>query len=77
MRHVPRYIINVCSLGMSAWNAAFTLTIRAIAIPMICGNTVVLKASEICPRTQAIVAEVFQEVSMLFYHYFYFSLLIL
>ena len=37
-------------LGIAPWNAPVILGIRAIAMPLACGNTVVLKASEICPR---------------------------
>ena len=39
------------------------MAIRAIAIPLICGNTVVLKSSEQCPRTNATIVELFEEVS--------------
>ena len=36
-------------LGMAPWNAPVILGVRAIAMPLACGNTVVLKASEMCP----------------------------
>ncbi len=36
-------------LGIAPWNAPVILGVRAIAMPLACGNTVVLKASEICP----------------------------
>lgn len=52
----------VDSYAISPWNAPLFLSIRAIAIPIICGNTVVLKSSEFSPRSQAIVAEAFHEV---------------
>ena len=42
-------------LGMAPWNAPVILGVRAIATPLACGNTVVLKASEICPRTHALI----------------------
>jgi acyl-CoA reductase-like NAD-dependent aldehyde dehydrogenase len=32
---------------------------RAIATPLACGNTVILKASERCPRTHALIVEAF------------------
>ena len=51
------------SFGIAPWNAPTGLAIRAIAIPLICGNTVVLKSSEECPRTHAIIVELFEEVS--------------
>jgi benzaldehyde dehydrogenase (NAD) len=44
-------------LGIAPWNAPIILAVRAIAVPLACGNTVVLKGSEICPRTHGIVAE--------------------
>ena len=31
---------------------------------MVCGNTLVIKSSEECPRSQALVIKVFEEVSM-------------
>jgi benzaldehyde dehydrogenase (NAD) len=46
-------------LGIAPWNAPIILAVRAIAVPLACGNTVVLKASEICPRTHGLVAESF------------------
>ena len=36
-------------VGMAPWNAPVILGVRAVAMPLACGNTVVLKASEICP----------------------------
>ena len=38
-------------LGIAPWNAPVILGVRAIAMPLACGNTVVLKASEMCPGT--------------------------
>lgn len=48
-------------LGMAPWNAPVILGVRAIATPLACGNTVVLKASELCPRTHQLIAESLQE----------------
>ena len=50
----------VC-LGIAPWNAAVILGVRAIAMPLACGNTVVLKASEMCPKTHQMIGEVLQE----------------
>jgi acyl-CoA reductase-like NAD-dependent aldehyde dehydrogenase len=50
----------VC-LGIAPWNAPIILGIRAIAVPLACGNTVVLKASEICPGTHRLIGEIFRE----------------
>ncbi|MCI5111946.1 MAG: aldehyde dehydrogenase family protein [Marivita sp.] len=44
-------------LGIAPWNAAVTLATRAVAAPLACGNTVVLKGSELCPKTHEWVAE--------------------
>ena len=38
-------------LGIAPWNAPVILGVRAIATPLACGNTVILKGSENCPRT--------------------------
>ena len=48
-------------LGIAPWNAPITLGVRAVATPLACGNTVVLKASEQCPRTHALIGETFSE----------------
>ncbi|RJG24711.1 aldehyde dehydrogenase [Massilia cavernae] len=48
-------------LGIAPWNAPVILGVRAIALPLACGNTVVLKASEICPRTHALISDVLAE----------------
>lgn len=46
-------------LGIAPWNAPVILGVRAIATPLACGNTVVLKASELCPRTHGLIVEAF------------------
>jgi acyl-CoA reductase-like NAD-dependent aldehyde dehydrogenase len=48
-------------VGIAPWNAPVILGVRAVATPLACGNTVVLKASEICPRTHYLIAQAFQE----------------
>ena len=48
-------------LGIAPWNAPIILGVRAIAVPLACGNTVVLKASETCPRTHSLIIEAFAE----------------
>jgi vanillin dehydrogenase len=42
-------------VSMAPWNAPVILSTRAVAAPLAYGNTVVLKASEQCPRTHAAV----------------------
>src|SRR5689334_16613973 len=51
-------------LGIAPWNAPIILGVRAIAVPLACGNTVVLKASEQCPRTHALIVEAFKEAGL-------------
>ena len=46
-------------LGLAPWNAPVILGCRAIATPLACGNTVILKASERCPRTHALIVDAF------------------
>ncbi|MCP3729604.1 aldehyde dehydrogenase [Sphingomonas sp. MG17] len=48
-------------LGIAPWNAPIILGVRAVAVPLACGNTMVLKASEQCPRTHSLIAEAFDE----------------
>ncbi len=48
-------------LGIAPWNAPIILGVRAIAVPLACGNAVILKASETCPRTHEIIVEAFAE----------------
>jgi benzaldehyde dehydrogenase (NAD) len=48
-------------LGIAPWNAPVILGVRAIATPLACGNTVVLKGSENCPRTHQLIIESLQE----------------
>jgi benzaldehyde dehydrogenase (NAD) len=48
-------------LGMAPWNAPIILAVRAIATPLACGNTVVLKGSELCPATHGLIIEALQE----------------
>lgn len=46
-------------LGIAPWNAPVILGCRAIATPLACGNSVILKASERCPRTHALIVQSF------------------
>jgi len=48
-------------LGIAPWNAPIILAVRAIAVPLACGNTVILKASEQCPRAHSLIVEAFIE----------------
>ena len=51
-------------VGIAPWNAPIILGVRAIAMPLACGNTVILKASEQCPRTHGLIVEAFVEAGM-------------
>jgi benzaldehyde dehydrogenase (NAD) len=49
---------------MAPWNAPVILGVRAIATPLACGNTVVLKASEMCPATHTLIGEVLRDAGI-------------
>ena len=53
----------VC-VGMAPWNAPVILGVRSVAMPLACGNTVVMKASETCPATHALIGKVLQEAGI-------------
>jgi acyl-CoA reductase-like NAD-dependent aldehyde dehydrogenase len=53
----------VCA-GLAPWNAPVILGVRAIAMPLACGNTVVFKASEACPATHRLIGTAFQEAGL-------------
>jgi acyl-CoA reductase-like NAD-dependent aldehyde dehydrogenase len=53
----------VC-VGMAPWNAPVILGTRAIAMAIACGNTVVLKASELCPATHRLIGQVLVEAGL-------------
>ncbi len=48
-------------LGIAPWNAPIILGVRAIATPLACANTVILKGSENCPRTHQLIVEAFAD----------------
>ena len=51
-------------LGMAPWNAPIILGTRAVAMPLACGNTVVLKASELCPGIHRLIGQVFVDAGL-------------
>ncbi|KAB0679091.1 aldehyde dehydrogenase [Aureimonas leprariae] len=53
----------VC-LGIAPWNAPVILGVRAVAMPLVCGNTAVLKASETCPETHRLIGAVLAEAGL-------------
>jgi salicylaldehyde dehydrogenase len=44
-------------LSMAPWNGTVVLAARAIAYPLVCGNSVVFRGSEASPRTHALVCQ--------------------
>ncbi|KAF8869639.1 Aldehyde/histidinol dehydrogenase [Gymnopilus junonius] len=50
--------------AIAPWNAPVALSLRAIAVPILCGNAVILKSSEFSPRSQSVVAELFEEAGL-------------
>jgi salicylaldehyde dehydrogenase len=48
-------------LSIVPWNGTVVLAARAIAYPLVCGNTVVFRGSESSPKTHALVAEALVE----------------
>jgi acyl-CoA reductase-like NAD-dependent aldehyde dehydrogenase len=51
-------------LSIAPWNAPVILGVRALALPLACGNTVILKASEICPGTHRLIAECLRDAGL-------------
>ena len=51
-------------LGIAPWNAPVILAVRAVATPLACGNTVVLKGSELCPATHGLIVEALQAAGL-------------
>ncbi len=51
-------------VGMAPWNAPIILGVRAVAAPLACGNTVVMKGSEMCPATHGLIIEALQEAGL-------------
>ncbi|WP_460274326.1 aldehyde dehydrogenase [Celeribacter sp. ULVN23_4] len=53
----------VC-LGIAPWNAPVILGTRAVATALACGNTVVLKSSEMCPKVHRLIGECLVEAGI-------------
>ncbi|CAM1504473.1 Fc.00g020640.m01.CDS01 [Cosmosporella sp. VM-42] len=51
-------------LAIAPWNAPYILGTRAVAFPVAAGNTVVLKGSELSPRTMGAIISVFLEAGL-------------
>ncbi|MGJ4953505.1 aldehyde dehydrogenase [Bradyrhizobium sp. HKCCYLS20291] len=48
-------------VGIAPWNAPVILGTRAIAAALACGNTVVLRSSELCPGTHHLIGKVLND----------------
>lgn len=44
-------------VGIAPWNAPVILGVRAVAVPLACGNTVVLKGAEASPLTHSLIVQ--------------------
>lgn len=51
-------------LSIVPWNGPVVLAARAIAYPLVCGNTVVFRASETSPKTHMLVVEALIEAGL-------------
>ncbi|MGX1499549.1 acyl-CoA reductase-like NAD-dependent aldehyde dehydrogenase [Labrenzia sp. MBR-25] len=51
-------------LAIAPWNAPIALGVRAIAFPLAFGNTVIFKASELCPVTHVLLGELLHEAGL-------------
>ncbi len=51
-------------LGIAPWNAPIILGVRAVAMPLACGNTVIFKASEVCPATHRLIAATLRDAGL-------------
>src|SRR5918999_3492708 len=51
-------------VGIAPWNAPVILATRAVAAPLAFGNTVVLKASDACPRTHGEVVRTLADAGL-------------
>ena len=51
-------------VGMAPWNAPIILGVRAFAMPIACGNSVVMKASEKCPGLHRMLGDVMVDAGL-------------
>jgi vanillin dehydrogenase len=58
-----RQPLGVC-VGIAPWNAPVILGVRAMAMPLACGNTVVFKASEACPAVHRLIGAALHEAGL-------------
>ncbi len=51
-------------VGMAPWNAPVILGVRCFAMPIACGNTLVMKASEKCPGLHRLIGDCMVEAGL-------------
>jgi acyl-CoA reductase-like NAD-dependent aldehyde dehydrogenase len=51
-------------LSIAPWNAPVVLGVRALAVPLACANTVVFKASELCPKTHSLIVDILSDAGI-------------
>jgi len=60
IRYLPLGVVGV----ITPWNAPFALAVNPTAQALMAGNTVILKPSEITPRSSALVGEMFKRAGL-------------
>ena len=58
-----RQPMGVCA-AIAPWNAPVILGVRAVAMAVACGNTIVLKASEACPAVHRLIGTVLMKAGL-------------
>ncbi len=61
--HAERVACGVC-LGITPWNAPLILGVRTLAMPLLCGNTMLVKGNEFAPRTFRMLGEALHEAGI-------------
>ncbi len=51
-------------LAIAPWNAPLILGLRSVALALACGNSAILKASEVCPKTFTLLGQIALEAGM-------------
>lgn len=51
-------------LSIAPWNAPVILGARGLALPLACGNTVVFKTSEACPKTHCLIVDALEDAGL-------------
>ncbi len=54
-----------CRYSVVPWNGPIPLMIVSVALPLICGNTVVVRPSEVCPYTSSLIVDALHDVRKL------------